>query len=352
MSRVRIKDIAEMARVSTGTVDRVLHNRGEVSPATREKVQKLLRELDYKTDILASSLALKREVRLAVVMPKSVNEHVFWELPLSGIQRALDELSLYKISVDTFTFDQFSPGDFIKRTRDFSFHKYQGVLFAPVFRRESAEFLDICGKYQLPVVLFNSFLEHPAVKSFVGQDATQSGYVAAKLIHYGLEPGKDVAVINTSSRKDHYAHIISREQGFRSFFEEHGGRLNHLLTIDLHGADDLKLKRRLDALFREYNVSGLFVTNSRVYRVARYLAERGTMSVRLVGYDLLPESVDFLRRDFIDFLISQRPEEQAFRGVSSLFNLVAFNRELPERQLMPIDIITRENLIYYSYRQK
>ncbi|RPI41646.1 MAG: sugar ABC transporter substrate-binding protein, partial [Bacteroidetes bacterium] len=114
------------------------------------------------------------------------------------------------------------------------------------------------------------------------------------------------------------------------------------------GSDDLKLKRRLDALFRKYDLSGIFVTNSRVYRVAQYLAEKGTMNVRLVGYDLLPESVELLRRDYIDFLISQRPEEQAFRGLISLFNLVAFNRGIPDRQLLPIDIITRENLVYYA----
>ncbi len=31
MRKVRIKDIAEIANVSIGTVDRVIHNRGEVS---------------------------------------------------------------------------------------------------------------------------------------------------------------------------------------------------------------------------------------------------------------------------------------------------------------------------------
>jgi LacI family transcriptional regulator len=348
MAKVRIKDIAEIAQVSIGTVDRVIHNRGEVSQTTRERIQKLLEEYNYKPDKHASSLALKREVKLAVVMPFLVNEHAFWKLPQSGIQKALDELSHYHISVDTFYFDQFNRDDFIKRVKNFPYKQVQGVLFAPVFEDESITFLNQCEEEEVPVILFNSLLEDGSFQSFVGQDAFQSGYVAAKLINYGVSPGRDVAIVNMSARKDHYSHIIQREKGFRAYFEERSDRLKHLLTIDLNGVDDQCLIRKLEETFDSYDLSGLFVTNSRVYKVAKFLAERGCMNVRLVGYDLLPESVGYLQRDYIDFLISQKPEEQAFRGLSSLFELVAFTRKPEARQLLPIDIITRENLRYYQ----
>lgn len=348
MGKIRIKDIAAIANVSIGTVDRVIHNRGEVSDATREKVRRLLEQYDYKPDMNASSLALKREVRLAVVMPDSVNDHVFWEMPRAGIRRAVKELGHYNLSLENFYFDQYNHADFIERMKNFPFRYFHGILFSPVFQEESISFLRRCELEQIPVVLFNSMVESASVKSYVGQDAFQSGYVAAKLINYGMEPRRDVAVINLSSGKDHYTHIISREKGFRTYFEEHSDRLDHLVTINLNGMDHDALSKHLKSLFRQYDVAGLFVTNSRVYKAAGFLAENGYMNVRLVGYDLLPESVDYLKRDYIDFLISQKPEEQAFRGLHSLFYLVAFNREPEERQLMPIDIITRENLNYYT----
>jgi len=348
MAKIRIKDIAEIAQVSIGTVDRVIHNRGEVSQATRERIQKLLVEYDYKPDINASSLALKREVKLAVVMPLLVNEHAFWKLPQSGIQKALDELSHYRISVETFYFDQFKLEDFIRRVKDFPYDRLHGVLFAPVFQDESINFLNKCEKEKVPVILFNSMLEDGSFKCFVGQDAYHSGYVAAKLINYGVAPGRDVAIINMSARKDHYAHLIQREKGFRNYFEERSDRLNHLLTINLNGVDDRRLIQKLEETCTNYDISGIFVTNSRVYKVAKFLEARGSMNVSLVGYDLLPESIGYLKRDYIDFLISQKPEEQAFRGLSALFELVAFNKEPYARQLLPIDIITRENLRYYQ----
>jgi LacI family transcriptional regulator len=82
--------------------------------------------------------------------------------------------------------------------------------------------------------------------------------------------------------------------------------------------------------------------------VARFLVETQRDRVRLVGYDLLPENVAFLKQGRIDFLLSQKPEEQAFLGLTSLFNLVVFNREPEAKQWIPIDIITRENLPFYQ----
>ncbi|MBP6356108.1 MAG: LacI family DNA-binding transcriptional regulator, partial [Paludibacter sp.] len=50
-TKIRIKDIATMAGVSEGTVDRVLHERGEVSEKSREAVQKVLDEINYSPNL-------------------------------------------------------------------------------------------------------------------------------------------------------------------------------------------------------------------------------------------------------------------------------------------------------------
>ncbi|MDE6857713.1 MAG: LacI family DNA-binding transcriptional regulator, partial [Alistipes sp.] len=46
--KIRIKDIARLAGVSAGTVDRVLHNRGNVSPPARRAVESVLEHVDYR----------------------------------------------------------------------------------------------------------------------------------------------------------------------------------------------------------------------------------------------------------------------------------------------------------------
>ena len=43
--KIRIKDIARLAGVSPGTVDRVLHNRGNVSPSARKAIDAVLEQV-------------------------------------------------------------------------------------------------------------------------------------------------------------------------------------------------------------------------------------------------------------------------------------------------------------------
>lgn len=50
---IRIVDIAKMANVSVGTVDRILHNRGRVSEEKRIRVENVLKEIDYKPNMVA-----------------------------------------------------------------------------------------------------------------------------------------------------------------------------------------------------------------------------------------------------------------------------------------------------------
>jgi len=347
MPRIRIKDIARIAGVSPGTVDRVIHNRGGVSESTRKKIEKIIEEYGYQRDILAGALAANKSYTILLCMPETVDAHAFWKFPEAGVHRAMDELQHFDIDVAYLRFDQHDPADFLHKIEEIDPRDYDGLLFAPVFRENSKEFIRRWREAGVPCVLFNSYLEQVEYNSFIGQDAFQSGYLGGKLMSYGLAPGNDILIINLSLRKDNYEHITEREKGFRAFFEEHSERVNNLVSLNLNGGsyDELALEidRKMDAL----NVNGIFVTNSRVHLIARYLSEKGAMYVRLIGYDLLPESVEFLKREYIDFLISQSPEEQAYLGMRSLYNSIILKKEEARKVFLPIDILTKENVDYY-----
>ena len=85
--KIRIKDIAERAGVSVGTVDRVLHERPNVSPTAREKVEKALAEMDYQPNVYASALAYNKDYTFCCVIPQHESE-AYWDEIEEGIKSA------------------------------------------------------------------------------------------------------------------------------------------------------------------------------------------------------------------------------------------------------------------------
>ena len=94
--RIRIKDIARMAGVSSGTVDRVIHNRGKVSPKALEKIEGVLKEVNYRPNIHISSISLKKKYKVLFISP-NFKTGDYWESIYQGIVRALNEFETIEI---------------------------------------------------------------------------------------------------------------------------------------------------------------------------------------------------------------------------------------------------------------
>ena len=109
-----IKDIAREANVSTGTVDRVLHNRGGVSPKTSERITKILKNKNFKINQIASSLAMKKHLTIATLIPSFDDENLFWKSPHSGIKKASQEVNANGVEIKNFSFDQFEPKNYME----------------------------------------------------------------------------------------------------------------------------------------------------------------------------------------------------------------------------------------------
>ena len=89
MEKVTINDIARLTGLSKGTVDRVLHNRGEVSRKSYEKVMAVIREKGYEPNLYASLLANKKKRLIAIVLPHP-EPGSYWDLATSGIQKGAE----------------------------------------------------------------------------------------------------------------------------------------------------------------------------------------------------------------------------------------------------------------------
>ena len=177
--KIRIKDIARLAGVSAGTVDRVLHNRGEVSVRTREKIETVLKELDYRPNLYASALASKRHYKVAALLPKA-GGYDYWIEVLRGVDLAAKEYANLNIDVEQILFDQYDSRDFEASADRLLAANADAVLLAPIFKDPSIYLASRLDGRQIPYVFIDSDIEAANALSYFGMDSLQSGYFGRK----------------------------------------------------------------------------------------------------------------------------------------------------------------------------
>ena len=341
-----IKEIARRANVSIATVDRVIHKRTGVSIKTRDKINKIISDLDYQPNLLARRLASRKTIRIGTLIPKIGGESSFWEAPLRGIEQAESELRQLGIIIEKTFFDQEDSSSFIKQSTQVLKNKPDGILLAPSFVEEATEFTNICRQQQIPYVFINSDIPQQKSLCYIGPDLYRSGYLAGNLMSYLVADHHEILIVNVTKELEDRHHLKRKEEGLKAYFADHH-RNNVISTLNILQFDPKSIESALSAeLNKNRNIKIIFVTNSRVSAVANYLKQI-KHEVLLVGYDFLKENIDYLNEGVIDFLICQKPVEQAYRGVMSLYQHLVLSSTVEERYFMPIDIITKENYAYY-----
>jgi LacI family transcriptional regulator len=342
-----VKEIARRANVSIATVDRVLHNRTGVSEKTRQKINDIIKELDYQPNILASRLASRKIINLAILIPRVSEETGFWEAPLRGIKRAEEEIKKYGIQVTTYFFDLNNRDSFQSQARLILDANTNGILLSPSFVEESIQFVKACHKQKIPVTFIDSNVPELTNVSYIGPHLFQSGYVGAKLLTYRSKENKKVLVVNISTETDNY-NYLQIEDGFRSFFKDEN-KNTEIIRIDIRETDYMSVARHLTYVFHlNKEIEAVFVTNSRVFSVAKFLSDSHRNNIALVGYDFLNENISYLKSGVIDFLICHKPEEQGYRGIMALYQILVLGMSVEKLYYMPIDIITKENEAFYQ----
>lgn len=349
MAVVRIKDIAEKAKVSTGTVDRVLHNRGRVSEEVREKVLKIAKELNYEPNLFARALVSNKIYNIAALIPDSAIDG-YWHAPKTGIEKAEQELKQFGIRITQLVFDPHDVASFRKEADKITATEFEGVLIAPIFYRESLAYFSKWKRLSIPFILFNTHIPDYEPLSYIGQDSYQSGYLAGKLIHIGQSEPATFLVAHIDEDILNSSHLIKKEQGFVDYFAQNASPGSFKIAqADLKNCLDKRIcAQQLDKVLKDNdNVKGIFVTNSKASAVADYLYTNKITNIRLIGYDLIEKNLGFLNKGVIDFLINQNPKGQGFYGIHTFADHLIFKKKVNPIKYLPLDIITKENLQYY-----
>lgn len=223
--------------------------------------------------------------------------------------------------------------------------KIDGLIIAPILTTLSKQFIEKELPKDIPYVLFDSDIPELQCTSFIGQDSYQSGILSARLMKILTKKQGCIAIVRILP--DDY-HINQRANGFKFFFENN--KDYSIKIYDIHNSDDSnEFKLITERIIKENkDLVGIFVTNASTHYIAKNVKLLSLKNkINLIGYDLINKNIHYLKEGVIDFLISQKPENQGYQAVFALYRVIVLKEKVNDKIMMPIDIITKENISYY-----
>ena len=339
-----VKEIAHLAGVSIGTVDRVLHERGEVSAITKAKIENIIDILEYKPNLLARQLSLNKTYHFRVLLPRADQDSGYWRLCRDGIEVAAKDLQPYRTTIAFDEFDRYDRSAFRSLLDSIAADPGDGLLVAPTLPEELKPWLERFDP-EVPYVFFDGSLEGTNPRGSVGQDALAAGRAAGRMMSLlATEAGLLIAI--TAHAEDR--HLNQRIEGFKAFYASRSvGKVPQIIVRacpNLEGREDRE--RFLSTLLdEEPGLGGILVANASGHFVGDWLVEAGFKEGKpLVTWDLVPANEAALASGALDCVISQRPFEQGRLGLEYLFRAASIGERQPRRIDLPIELWFKENL--------
>ncbi len=346
--QVTINDVAKAAGVSKGTVDRVIHNRGEVSRKSREKVLKVINDLGYKPNFYASFLASPKERLIQCIMPDFLPGE-FWSIAEKGINEAAALVSRYGIKVETVKYAQYSLESFRTVCAKVLENPPLGVLMAPIFGEESKKFASELAARNVPYVYFDSKIEDENYFAYFGMQMYQSGCLCADTLVDGRTLPKKVFMIRIARDKSGLSDpTAERRAGFMDYMKTNCPDVE-IVNVMINPNDRNSIMETLDStLGAEEGEKFIVMLNSRVHLVADYLEARQLTGCRVVGFDVLEKNVQALKNGTVSALIAQHTDHQTLDAVNAISDYLIFGKEMAKKDnYTQMDILTKDNCDYY-----
>ena len=350
-SKIRIKDIAERAGVSVGTVDRVLHGRMNVSKISLEKVQKVLDEINYVPNHYASALASNKTYNFAAILPMHEVDS-YWARVEKGLVEGLRLYQDFKISFKIFRYDPFNTASFEAQAQLLVESNPFAVIIGPVFNHKiMSKFVDKLTEKNTPYSLIDSNWPEFQPVCFYGQDSKRSGEFAARIILMAAAGAKKIALFKlmgegrVASRQQ-----LDREGGFRQYMKDHSPKTD-IVDMTLFVYDKEGMKERMREFFEKHpDVMFGLSFNSSIHIVASFLRDEMPQHkhVTLLGYDAIDANVECIKNGSVDFLIAQHPQKQGLNCLRSMVNACVLRMKQKVEHYMAIELLTKENIDFYK----
>lgn len=220
---VTMKDIAQELGISIGTVSKVLRDHPDISPETRERVRKRMRELNYRPNLAARALVTGRTHTIGLVVPDLV--HPFFGEVAGGLSRLLRKQG-YGLIISSSDEDLELENRAIEQLLA---RRVDALILAS--SQKDPDFFRIVEEQKTPFILIDRKPEGAKV-NFVGVDDEEIGRMATEhLIEMGCRRIAHIGGPGIST-------AIGRLRGYRQALERHGLPIDPKYVISREHADE------------------------------------------------------------------------------------------------------------------
>jgi LacI family transcriptional regulator len=343
--KIGISEIAGLAKVSIGTVDRALHDRKRISEATRTRILNIAKRVGYTPNLAARTLSVGRaSIRIGVCIPQEL--HYFFDHLRDGILNEGRRFGSVGVEVLYRPFEKLGVGE-CECVKEVLNTGVRGVIITPGDPHCLQPLIDEAERRNIRVICVASDAPGSSRSSVVCVEPELNGRLAAELMSLCVAPRAKVAIVTGTLCTDDHR---KKTDGFCAAFRQYCNGGDIIEVIEGHEDDDETFQKCLDLLKRAPDVAGLYVNIARCLPVCFSLRARGLAGkVRLIATDLFKEMIPFFEKETIHASIYQRPYVQGQTAVRLIVEHVLHNRPIPINYYLNPAIVMRSNL--YLFRE-
>ena len=304
-----IRELAEILGVSRGTVDRTLHNRGEVSPEIRDLVLSKAKELNFQPNRAGIMLAMRKQPRKIGALVTSVGNPFFDPL-IAGMEKASADSSDFGFSIHIEKVKGFGKETHLAAIRHLVMDvKCDALVLATIDDKDVEECLSASG---LPVIAVNSDISYPGKLCYVGPDPYEKGALHAGLLAMTSREKRRIIILKGSEAMKGHENIV------RGFMETLESRNTDFTIEGIYSTSDddiIAEKVVREALETHPEADTLFITTAGVAGAMKGAEGRDLM---IFVSDDIPSTKEFIRSGRIKWTICQEPFRQGYEAVRKM----------------------------------
>jgi len=349
--KATLMDIAQNVGVSTGTVDRALHNRKGVNPAVKEKIMAAARAMNYRPNRAARSLSIRSIKRIGLIFPRE--PAFFWDKIKLGFDTAaaeLEELGMKLVPIRFPSLTEENEAETLEGLETLQRQEVSAIVIVPNNTPALQESIKRISRSGIPILTLSTDITDSRDRLlYLGPDNYRVGRMAAELIGKFLRGRGELLVlrqpVDTSAfqlRLSGFQELLSQE------YPEIRIRTNYRYARRLQEHDKINLAE----IINTQSLDGIYclMSGTSLWEIAE-IVERSPKTERpiVIGHELNERIIRLIERNIITAAICQHPVSQGYRMLKILYDYL-FDRTEPPNQncYARIDIVMRENCRNYD----